>query len=136
MTYDPATGVRLCTDGFRRCARIMGKRKALLGRVNDVDLRLLRIFQTVVNCGGFSAAEIDLGIGRSTISTDIGALEARLGTRLCQRVRGGVALTARGKKSYEASLVPMKCLDDFRKEVNGATDTVTGEINIGVVDNI
>ena len=40
----------------------MGKRKALLGRVSDVDLRLLRIFQTVVNCGGFSAAEIDLGI--------------------------------------------------------------------------
>lgn len=56
----------------------MGKRKALLIRVSDVDLRLLRAFKTVVNCGGFSAAEIDLGIGRSTISTHIGELEARL----------------------------------------------------------
>src|SRR6185437_12205149 len=88
----------------------VGKRKALLGRVSDVDLRLLRIFQTVVNCGGFSAAEIDLGIGRSTISTHIGELEARLGTRLCQRGRGGFALTARGKKIYEASLGLMKSL--------------------------
>lgn len=114
----------------------MGKRKALLGRVSDVDLRLLRIFQTVVNCGGFSAAEIDLGIGRSTISTHIGELEARLGTRLCQRGRGGFALTARGKKIYEASLGLMKSLDDFRNEVNADPDTVTGEINIGVVDNI
>lgn len=114
----------------------MGKKKALLGRVSDVDLRLLRIFQTVVNCGGFSAAEIDLGIGRSTISTHIGELEARLGTRLCQRGRGGFALTARGKKIYEASLGLMKSLDDFRTEVNADQDTMTGEINIGVVDNI
>jgi LysR family transcriptional regulator, transcriptional activator for bauABCD operon len=114
----------------------MGKRKALLGRVSDVDLRLLRIFQTVINCGGFSAAEIDLGIGRSTISTHIGELEARLGARLCQRGRGGFALTARGKKIYEASLGLMKSLDDFRNEVNADQDTMTGEINIGVVDNI
>jgi DNA-binding transcriptional LysR family regulator len=114
----------------------MGKRKALLGRVSDVDLRLLRIFQTVVNCGGFSAAEIDLGIGRSTISTHIGELEARLGARLCQRGRGGFALTARGKKIYEASLGLMKSLDDFRNEVNADDDAMTGDINIGVVDNI
>lgn len=114
----------------------MGKRKVLLGRVSDVDLRLLRIFQTVVNCGGFSAAEIDLGIGRSTISTHIGELEARLGTRLCQRGRGGFALTARGKKIYEASLGLMRSLDDFRNEVNSDPDTLAGEINIGVVDNI
>jgi DNA-binding transcriptional LysR family regulator len=114
----------------------MGKRKALLGRVSDVDLRLLRIFQTVVDCGGFSAAEIDLGIGRSTISTHIGELEARLGTRLCERGRGGFALTARGQKIYEASLGLMKSLDDFRNEVNADPDVVTGEINIGLVDNI
>ena len=59
----------------------MGQRKVKLGRVTDVDLRLLRIFQTVVDCGGLSAAEIDLGIGRSTISTHIAELEGRLGTR-------------------------------------------------------
>lgn len=114
----------------------MGERKVRLGRVTDVDLRLLRIFQTVVNCGGLSAAEIDLGIGRSTISTHIAELEARLGTRLCQRGRSGFALTARGKQIYEASLSLMKALDDFRSEVNSMNDVVTGELNIGIVDNI
>lgn len=114
----------------------MGKAKAFLGRVNDVDLRLLRIFQAVVNCGGFSAAEIDLGISRSTISTHIGELEARVGARLCERGRGGFALTARGKKIYEASLGLMRSLDDFRNEVNADGETMTGDINIGVVDNI
>ncbi len=114
----------------------MGERRAKLGRVTDVDLRLLRIFQTVVDCGGLSAAEIDLGIGRSTISTHIAELEARLGTRLCQRGRSGFALTARGKKIYEASLALMISLDQFRCEVNSTNDVMTGELNIGLVDNI
>jgi DNA-binding transcriptional LysR family regulator len=114
----------------------MGQRKVKLGRVTDVDLRLLRIFQTVVDCGGLSAAEIDLGIGRSTISTHIAELEGRLGARLCQRGRSGFALTDRGKKIYEASLGLMKSLDVFRNEVNENEDGMAGELNIGVCDNI
>ena len=114
----------------------MGQRKVKLGRVTDVDLRLLRIFQTVVDCGGLSAAEIDLGIGRSTISTHIAELEGRLGTRLCQRGRSGFALTSRGKKIYEASLGLMKSLDVFRNEVNENEDAMAGELNIGICDNV
>jgi DNA-binding transcriptional LysR family regulator len=114
----------------------MGQRKVKLGRVTDVDLRLLRIFQTVVDCGGLSAAEIDLGIGRSTISTHIAELEGRLGTRLCQRGRSGFSLTNRGKKIYEASLGLMKSLDVFRNEVNENQDAMAGELNVGICDNI
>jgi DNA-binding transcriptional LysR family regulator len=114
----------------------MGQRKVKLGRVTDVDLRLLRIFQTVVDCGGLSAAEIDLGIGRSTISTHIAELEGRLGTRLCQRGRSGFALTDRGKKIYEASLGLMKSLDVFRNEVNENQDAMAGELNVGICDNM
>ena len=114
----------------------MGQRKVKLGRVTDVDLRLLRIFQTVVDCGGLSAAEIDLGIGRSTISTHIAELEGRLGSRLCQRGRSGFALTNRGKKIYEASLGLMKSLDVFRNEVNENQDAMAGELNIGICDNM
>ncbi len=114
----------------------MGQRKVKLGRVTDVDLRLLRIFQTVVDCGGLSAAEIDLGIGRSTISTHIAELEGRLGTKLCQRGRSGFALTARGKKIYEASLGLMRSLDVFRSEVNESQDGMAGELNVGICDNM
>ena len=35
--------------------------------VQDVDLRLLRIFVAIVESGGLSAAESRLNIGRSTI---------------------------------------------------------------------
>ena len=90
----------------------------------------------MVDCGGLSAAEIDLGIGRSTISTHIAELEARLGTRLCERGRSGFSLTSHGKKIYEASLSLMRSLDDFRNEVNASQDVMTGELNIGIVDNM
>ena len=46
--------------------------KALLGQVSDVDMRLLRVFGAVVRCGGISAAELELNIGRSTISRHLG----------------------------------------------------------------
>ncbi len=41
----------------------------MLSQLRDLDLQLLRLFVTVVECGGFSAAQGELGIGQSTIST-------------------------------------------------------------------
>ncbi|MFM7786129.1 MAG: LysR family transcriptional regulator, partial [Gammaproteobacteria bacterium] len=66
--------------------------RPLLGQVTDLDLRLLRVFRTVVESGGFAAAELALNVGRSTISKQIKDLETRLGMRLCRRGRGGFAL--------------------------------------------
>ena len=37
-----------------------------LGQLGDMDLRLLRVFKSVVDCGGMAAAELELNIGTST----------------------------------------------------------------------
>ena len=66
-------------------------------QVQDVDLRLLRIFVTIVESGGLSAAESRLNIGRSTISTHLSDLEIRLGLKLCKRGRSGFELTDAGR---------------------------------------
>ena len=55
------------------------RRSDALAQVSDFDIRLLRIFRSVVECGGFSAAETVLGIGRSAISQQMSDLEQRLG---------------------------------------------------------
>src|SRR5436309_2250769 len=55
------------------------KARAVLGQVGDMDLRLLRVFKSVADCGGMAAAELDLNIGVSTISRHIKDLETRLG---------------------------------------------------------
>ena len=56
--------------------------RSALGAVSDMDVRLLRVFKTVADCGGMAAAELELNIGTSTVSRHIKDLETRLGLTL------------------------------------------------------
>jgi DNA-binding transcriptional LysR family regulator len=107
---------------------------ALLGQVGDVDLRLLRVFRAVVECGGFAAAELELNIGLSTVSRHIKDLEARLGLALCRRGRAGFALTQEGQQVYEASLRVLAALEAFRGEVSELHADMTGTLALGLLD--
>src|SRR3989338_5582197 len=113
-----------------------GRRPDPLAQVSDFEIRLLRIFRAVVECGGFSAAESLLGIGRSAISQQMSDLEQRLGLRLCQRGRAGFALTEEGREVYQSALQLLGALESFRTEVNGLHRHLRGELNIGLTDNL
>jgi len=112
------------------------RRNDPLAQVSDFDIRLLRIFRSVVESGGFSAAESALGIGRSAISQQMSDLEQRLGLRLCQRGRAGFSLTEEGREVYQSSLQLLSALESFRTEVNGLHRHLRGELNIGLTDNL
>lgn len=112
------------------------RRSEPLAQVSDFEVRLLRLFRSVVECGGFSAAESTLGIGRSAISQQMSDLEQRLGLRLCQRGRAGFALTDEGREVYRACLQLFGALESFRTEVNGLHRNLRGELNIGLTDNL
>jgi len=56
----------------------MNKASIIPKPTTEYDLRLLRIFTSVVEHGGFAAAELALGITRSTISVHMSNLEARM----------------------------------------------------------
>lgn len=107
-----------------------------LAPVTDFDIRLLRLYRTVVECGGFSAAESLLGIGRSAISQHMADLEQRLGLRLCQRGRAGFALTEEGREVYQATLRLLGALEGFRDEVSALHNQLRGELHIGLPDNL
>ena len=112
------------------------KPKNPLGQVSDFDLRLLRLFKTVVECGSFSAAESALGITRSAVSLQMADLEKRVGMRLCQRGRAGFALTDEGREVLRASEVLLTAVENFRSEVNQINRQLKGELNIGIVNNL
>ena len=109
---------------------------SLRGQVSDIDIRHLRVFKAVVECGGFSAAEVQLNISRSAISLSMADLEQRLGLHLCQRGRAGFSLTAEGTRVYEAVLQLLASLEGFRTRVNAIHAHLTGELNIGITDNL
>jgi LysR family transcriptional regulator, transcriptional activator for bauABCD operon len=114
----------------------MSKPPRPLSPVTDTDIRLLRVFKTVVECGGFSAAEVELNISRAAISLHMADLERRLGLRLCRRGRAGFLLTDEGRLAYEAALRLLAGLESFRSEINTAHGRLRGELNIGITDNL
>ena len=69
----------------------------MLSKLADIDIKLLRVFLAIVEAGGFAAAQAQLNLSPSRISTLLADLEARLGMRLCQRGRVGFRLTDKGR---------------------------------------
>ena len=109
-------------------------KKALLGQVSDTELRLLKVFRAVVDCGGLAAAELELNIGRSTISRHLQDLEQRLGLVLCRRGRAGFALTPEGQRVHVAAERLLGSLDAFRLEVRDLHAELVGTLALGLFD--
>lgn len=114
----------------------MSKPARPLPSVADADIRLLRVFTTVVECGGFSAAEVELNISRAAISQHMADLERRLGLSLCRRGRAGFLLTEEGRLAHEAALRLLAGLESFRSEINAAHGRLRGELSIGITDSL
>lgn len=110
------------------------KKKAVLGQISDTDIRLLRVFRSVVECGGMAAAELELNISTSTISRHIKDLETRLGLTLCRRGRGGFALTPEGERIHEETLRLLAATDAFRASVDDIQQRIAGQFHLAVFD--
>ncbi|TIH11055.1 LysR family transcriptional regulator [Pseudomonas leptonychotis] len=108
----------------------------MLSQLRDLDLQLLRLFVTVVECGGFSAAQGELGIGQSTISTQMAKLETRLGFRLCERGKSGFRLTPKGEQVLSATRKLFSAIDTFKSEAQGMADKLLGELRIGLSEGL
>ncbi len=107
-----------------------------IGQVSDIDIRLLKVFKCVVECGGFTAAEGMLNVTRAAISLRMTDLEERLQVRLCRRGRGGFSLTDEGKVIYEATLKLFEDLEAFRLKANEVSGDLRGELKFGITDNL
>ena len=110
------------------------KSRAALGQLSDMDIRLLRVFKTVVDCGGMAAAELELNIGTSTVSRHIKDLETRLNLTLCRRGRAGFALTPEGDQIYAETLRLLSGVDAFRSRVDEIHQRMGGELHLAVFD--
>lgn len=109
-------------------------KQAILTSLGDVDVRLLRVFVVVAACNGIAASELELNIGKSTISRHISDLEARLGMRLCNRGPAGFSLTSEGAQVLELTKKLLAQIDDFRSHVDAIQSTLSGTIRFGLYD--
>ena len=110
------------------------KKRAVLGQISDADIRLLRVFQAVVDCGGMTAAELELNISTSTISRHVKDLETRLGLTLCRRGRSGFALTPEGERIHAETRQLMAATESFRASVDALHHRLGGSLHVAVFD--
>ena len=108
----------------------------MIGSVQDIDIKLLRMFRSIVKHGGFSAAQVELNTSQATISVGVRQLEERVGRRLCYRGQAGFKLTEEGQALIEASDKLFTALEDFTNEVASNLGDLRGDLRVGVLDNM
>ncbi len=105
-------------------------------RISGSDLHLLTVFDCVVRNGGFSAAQVELGLSQPTISNHITALEERLGIKLCQRGRRGFMLTEKGQVVHTVSKDLFASIGDSSGKLAELRGSMVGSLRVATVDCI
>jgi DNA-binding transcriptional LysR family regulator len=105
-------------------------------RLDNIDLRLLRVFVTLAEAGGFADAQILLNLSQSTLSTHLAALERKLGAPLCQRGRRGFRLTEFGEATYDAAKRLFTEIDAFQSRIGRDRGKLMGRLRVGIVDGV
>ncbi len=82
-----------------------------------MDIKQLRLFSAVAECGGLSRAAVVLSIAQPALSRHIKALETELGVQLLYRNGRGIVLTEAGK-----------LLDRYSKEILESAARARSEI--------
>lgn len=107
-----------------------------LKQVNDVDLKLLRIFCEIVDQKSFAAAQVRLNLSQSALSEYLKTLEIRLNMRLCNRGPGGFKLLKEGEEVYLAARQLFEAIETFKSNLLVIDEGLSGEVQIVVQDEI
>lgn len=87
----------------------------------------------VAKAGSLTKAAEHLHVSLSAVSQSITKLEKELGVQLFIRNRQGAALTSEGKNIMEKAEKALAAIGELREEANRATDTLSGELKIGII---
>lgn len=95
-------------------------------------LDAMRMFARVVESGSFSQAARDLNVSQPTVSKQLAALEARLGTQLLARNSRTLAVTPAGQDYYEAMVRILQDIDAVEEKIVEGQSTPSGLVRVTV----
>jgi LysR family nitrogen assimilation transcriptional regulator len=97
-----------------------------------MDLRDLRYFVVIADCGSILAASEQLHIAQPSLSIRVKALEQELGVMLFERRPRGVALTSEGMELLSHARQILHAAETARESVRLHARTAVGTVNFGV----
>lgn len=100
--------------------------------VDFIELRMLRLFESVGHSGSFSDAGRQFGVPRTYVSRLIGQLETQLAVRLFQRTTRKVVLTVQGAAMLQQLGPALNELRAALEKTQAKTDAVGGTVTLSV----
>ncbi len=97
-----------------------------------LEIRALRYFQMVANCGSYSRGADMLRISQPAVSRTIRKLEDELGTAVFERHGHGVRLTPAGQILLERSQLLFRQLEQTRAEIRSGMANPSGVVSFAV----
>jgi DNA-binding transcriptional LysR family regulator len=94
-------------------------------------LAAMRLFQRVVDAGGFSEVARQTGNTQPTVSRTIAALEAHLGVRLINRSSRAMSLTDDGQQFYAQASRALEAVAEAESSVGRRRGKPTGLLRLG-----
>ncbi|HET7096561.1 MAG TPA: LysR family transcriptional regulator [Casimicrobiaceae bacterium] len=99
---------------------------------SSISLRQLHYLVAVADAGSFSAAAEETHVAQPALSRQIAALEARVGLRLLNRSRTGVALTDGGARLYTLARNTLERLGSVQAELRASEQRPAGPVTMAL----
>ncbi|NYE60656.1 LysR family transcriptional regulator for bpeEF and oprC [Duganella sp. 1224] len=93
-------------------------------------LDALKVFCAVVDAGGFSRAAARLGISTSSVTHQVGLLEAHFGVRLLARTTRSMSLTEEGRRCLEQARRLLDEMDALESSLSDALSAPRGSLRV------
>jgi DNA-binding transcriptional LysR family regulator len=106
-----------------------------VNELQRLDIRSLRVFEAVASGGSLSAAAQSLGVTQSAISQAVMQIEETLGTKVLDRTRRPLKLTAAGIALRRHAHSVIDEMDRLIAIVREADLTNRPEIRVGMIDS-
>lgn len=97
-----------------------------------MDLRQLKYFIAIVECGAFSRAAKQLNVAQPSLTQHVQNMEAELGAKLLSRSRSGVVPTEEGMLLIERASAILSDFGRMREEIASVRKEPVGTVRLGL----
>lgn len=97
-----------------------------------MDLRGIRYFVQIADCGSITRAAGSLGVAQPALSRHMQSMEEELGMQLLVRLPRGVRLTGAGRQFLEHCRRALRELERAREELRADDESPRGQVIFGV----
>jgi LysR family nitrogen assimilation transcriptional regulator len=101
-----------------------------------MDIRHLRYFVGIAECGSLMKASERLNVAQPTLSVHVANLEVELGVKLMERTNRGIELTVEGEALYQRATSLLRQYQDMVGSLKDMRKRPSGRVSVGMPSSL